>query len=194
MIDLSGSELHAVAAKALVGAGACSAVASDGATAALWLHAKGHNGTAAIVTAAESTASAQSVGISAIDLLISQPSAATTIDFAVSPLLLIGLLGVASARHGATFALTSTDTTVTTAPVEITPTTLTGPIDALAPPLAITSTIVAANRRNDLPRALRVPVSESDWQRVNAAAARIYVPSNERSRATGAGAGLTDND
>lgn len=191
MIDLSGSELHAVAAKALLGAGACAAVATEGATAALWLHAKGYNGTAAVVAVAQSGASAQSVGVSTVDLLVGQPHATTSVERVESPMLLVGLLGVAAARHGANFSVTCGDSA---AAVQITPRSLAGPADTITTPLEITSTVAASEQRTDVPRALRVQVSDSDWRSVNTAAARIYVPSSERSRATGAGAGLTDND
>ena len=38
------------------------------------------------------------------------------------------------------------------------------------------------------------PVADALWDRLEILAARTYVPANAASRATGAGAGLTDND
>jgi hypothetical protein len=44
------------------------------------------------------------------------------------------------------------------------------------------------------PVSRRARVDERDWDRLAAIAQRTYVPASAQSRATGAGAGLTDND
>ncbi len=46
----------------------------------------------------------------------------------------------------------------------------------------------------DLPHCVRSAIRRADWRALEALGARTYVPASVQSRATGAGAGLTDND
>lgn len=191
MIDLSGSELFAASTKALLGAGADRALAEEGANAALWLHAKGYNGTRALVSAATDSTEVPTLGVTAVDLLASGTDSSTSVEAIESALLLVGLLGVASSQYGLRFTVSCEQAA---APVLITPTTISGPVDAVAAPLTIECERTSKDQPRDHARALRLSLSDADWEHVNAAAARIYVPSNEHSRATGAGAGLVDAD
>lgn len=169
MIEVSRSELSAALVKAMLGAGADRVLADGVAAAALWLHGSGHNGTREVVRISTTSVSAEALGVSTIDLLVA--GAATS--RAVSPdsrLLLTGLLEVAQLDHQRRFVLTGD-----------------------APPYTLTAE-PATGPRPDAATPLRIHLSEADWLALNEAAARICVPSNERSRATGAGAGLVDAD
>jgi len=70
-----------------------------------------------------------------------------------------------------------------------------------APPLPATgaslyAALAASRGLTALPQAITNahPVKDRLWARLQKLAARTYVPASQASRATGAGAGLTDND
>jgi len=191
IIDVSGSELFAAAAKALLGAGVGRAIADDGARAALWLHDMGYDGTASILEAADGTTSAKTLGVSHVDLLVSHATTEANIADLDSPLLFVGLLGLAARQHGLRFTLGAE---ADLRAIAITPTFVFGPVDELTTPLTVECSPTAEPHNISTALPARVEVTATAWQRVNEAAARIYVPSNERSRATGAGAGLIDVD
>jgi hypothetical protein len=53
---------------------------------------------------------------------------------------------------------------------------------------------IAAAPSHRAAHAVRASVTDGVWQALEGIGARTYVPASAQSRATGAGAGLTDND
>lgn len=109
-----------------------------------------------------------------------------------APALLLPFVGAAASRLGAAVRLeTDLGACVISTVADAAPATLAGPVQRIRLSLAPAVTGPACRRSTPLRPARLSPELR---RRFEALAARTYVPSSERSRATGAGAGLNDND
>lgn len=202
----SYNEISMTVKKAALGAGLEYGLAEDVGRAAHWLCARGHDGVAiahaAIISAAGETACryrsgvfagahAATAGPSALDLARTGfPVELENLDV---PLLLAGLAGAEAGMAAIRFHLTLGDNDAIVISAG-------GPdraLDTLQPgadvcvsaePLAQTGQSAAGQD------SAGADVDETTWNRIEALAAKTYVPASDASRTRGAGAGLTDND
>lgn len=202
----SEQEVFALVLKAARGAGFPAGNAEDIARAAAWLSLRRYGGVeAALATTPSAPAeigdgdpgrveggSAGLHGPGLIDLLIADPGPSVLqLGRFDSPLLLFGLCGVAAADRPVRFTITTGDGRAHE---------LDGDGCRPDPPSAAAAlgqltigcrTGPAAARSRPSPE---IEVPDPVWQAAEALATKTYVPSSERSRRLGAGAGLTDND
>ena len=207
----SFNELEMALVKAVRGAGEPIGVAEDLARAGIWLCRLGCDGVSLVL---ESLADADGwdgrleVDGHTVDLPAARPvhAALTCIDLAVAepgsvvrlplglpvPGILVGLAGHAAAQYGRRFSV-SIGSHV---PIDVHQ----GGASVLPLDLPVnTAVTVASDSDNDRDPEFKLSnarpdVPEALWAKVDALAAQTYVPASEQSRASGAGAGLTDND
>ncbi|MFM8533705.1 MAG: DUF3726 domain-containing protein [Acidimicrobiia bacterium] len=118
------------------------------------------------------------------------------IDFAAlhAPGFLLPFLGQLAGEAGLEFRLSLPRLDVTISAHAVS---LSGPPDALAIPSSASISAfrrVAKSTPDFTARAYSTEVSSDDWDRLNDLAAKTYVPASDRSRSSGAGAGLVDSD
>jgi len=187
-MKLSRSELHAALEKAGRGAGLDVELARQVARALVW--ACTHNRPQAIdafLAGADQSLKAEVEAIAqALDHVVAHPGETVALSPGRSPHLLEALCVAWGENYSCSFTFTSASdhTPLGTAPG--------------ATPVQLSTADVTCTRV-ELAGAVGTPGADPDlddttWSRINALAARTYVPSSEASRATGAGAGLNDND
>lgn len=113
----------------------------------------------------------------------------------ISPIFLMPFLGSASEASGLAVAVSWQGMEVRLAPGALSINgredvlETAGPVDAVVSRTPLAETLPASSPRFD-----GVSVDAAIWRRLDALAARTYVPDSEASRLTGAGAGMIDND
>lgn len=208
---VSSNELLAAAHKATTGAGYPTGIAEEVSRATVWLCHQGLDGVTASLAGIEDAnvtpprllpgqliafgdARAAMHGPSAIDLLVAgaAPDGIVMYDLD-SPLLLVGLAGVAAASHSAGFTLTDEDGKRCV----LSPVGFDGDAHLTPAKVHLRATtpqdFTPEGKRESAGRA-GIEVDDRLWSRLSEYAARTYVPATEQSRIAGAGAGLTDND
>ncbi|MEM8976063.1 MAG: DUF3726 domain-containing protein [Pseudomonadota bacterium] len=207
----SYNEIEMALVKAGRGVGQSLGVAEDMARAGIWLCRIGCDGVSMVLDCLTgagqhegrlefdgqsidlSSAHPMHAALTCIDLAISEPGSVVQLPSGLPmPGILIGLAGHAAAQHGRRFSV-SVDPCdpifiysggVSALPLDLPAnaalTVVSGDDDGTDPAFRL------SNERPDVPDAL--------WAQVDVLAARTYVPASEQSRASGAGAGLTDND
>ena len=129
-------------------------------------------------------------GIAATDWLIANPQKSIHIKKLTHGLILAGILGTTAKHSNQTFQAKSQNKTTT-----ITATNNTN-WQLWTEPKEIEITQTKQNPKKPLPQKPLNPlnIDPKIWQKLLAQAQKTYVPSSEKSRKSGAGAGLTDND
>lgn len=207
---VSFNEIETTLRKAAIGAGFPVGLAEDCASAAAWLVGQGHDGVESVLEAVRDEMQKQAMpsaignawvfpdagiamcGPSAIDLLMAAACQEVRLLKADSPLMMIGLAGVAAGNYGREFSLEND--AGCSVQISAGGMSLTGALPSPGANLSLTC-------REDSRVGMRTPallqgaiVDDRVWREALALAARTYVPSSTASRAAGAGAGLTDND
>ena len=207
------NEIDIMLKKASKGVGLPVGLAEDIGRAGAWLSARGHDGVRAVLTAIQGGISLPLpllplndrgivvfkgariavCGPSVIDILAGHGSADEVRLINVdSPLLIIGLAGVASQSYG--LEMTIDFGNGSKASVSAGNLVLSGSMPAAGTDLLITCRKFGYTTPKGKLEGRGVVVDEEVWREVEALAARTYVPSSEASRARGAGAGMVDND
>lgn len=169
-MQLSLNEVETTVTKAAQGCGLDFGIAAEIGAATAWLCARGLDGVSAAVAVFSAGPDPRTIvdrlGIAIVDLVVAQRSPLPAVGCS-SPLMLRAL----AARVGCSVQLDGSE-------VESGGTWV---VDPCRPPEVSTAEgeVVAAI---------------AEWEQILAWAALTYVPSSERSRIAGAGAGLTDND
>ncbi len=209
------NEVETLVRKAALGAGLDPGRADELADAAVWLtglqvpvfdiaHRALTSDAGAPITLAEDgtsaacpSSSAARVGMSAIDLLLAKPTDFTvTLDAVDEPLLVTALAAVAARRHGSAFEIETGRAKIAVQP---------DGIPDLAPLIAERNLRMVLRRTGKNASATAEPtasscrydpesLSDNGFASLERLAHQTYVPASERSRISGAGAGLTDND
>ena len=179
------------------------------AQAVVWLSERGLDGLGALLEARASSGADLSVALNGpglLDLLVGEVLAGgepverelLAID---SPLLLVGLCGIRSATHRVVFELQADGATgraVCRTDCGVLAINDAVGLASLVSVRLRASTSNATLSQDTLAGVLdpvdRPTINAERWQAAQALAKTTYVPSNERSRTEGAGAGLTDND
>ena len=207
------NEIDTMLQKASKGAGLPVGLAEDIARAGAWLAARGHDGVRAVLTAIRGGISLPVpllplkdrgivvfkgaciavCGPSVIDILTGDGSTDEVRLINVdSPLLIIGLAGVASQNYG--LEMTIGFGNGSKASLSSGNLVLSGSMPAAGTDVLITCRKLGYTTPKARIEGRGVVVDEEIWREVKALAARTYVPSSEASRARGAGAGMVDND
>jgi len=208
---VSFNEIETTLRKAATGSGFPMGLAEDCGCAAAWLAARNHNGIAAVLDAIRdgmrkpvmppadgrdwvfADARIATCGPSAIGLLVGEPTCHDIhLHNTDSPLLMLGLAGVAAGDYRLDFALELGARC--TALISANGMSLTG---TLPPPGAQLFLTFRENGGGETRNTIQMQgaiVDDGLWQEALALAAQTYVPASDASRAGGAGAGLTDND
>lgn len=208
------NELQTLIYKAAVGAGLPTGIAQEISVAGVWL-AQRRFPVCEVIARALADAYGASVnctkndrgfdladaraaiaGPSAIDLLLATDQSNCEIGLTGldEPLLLLGFVGVAADCTGVTISMSTPEhlfAIVCAGNVDKTTFPAIGPIDVILRRASgkADTTLTAPATRYD-PAAL----SDTGWSQLEQLARRTYVPATDQSRASGAGAGLTDND
>ena len=203
--------------KAAIGAGLHVGLAEDVSLAGGWLTARGFDGVGAVLMALRGRlngpvvpvipvknrgalvfddAGIANCGPSAIDFLMADDGTKEVRLFNVdSPLLIIGLAGVGAGGYDREITLEfANGGKITVSTWSTWNLVMSGPIPKAGCDVVLTCHQVTQTTSKSIPRIGGGVVSKEIWLNAVALADMTYVPSNEASRAKGAGAGLTDND
>lgn len=179
---LSLNEVETTTRKALIGTGTDPGTAADVAAAVQWFCERGQDGVGIVLRAIHRRDDFAAV-VSAIDAVIAAEGESVTVEGNV--VLFAALCGPAAEVLGLRFELTAADWSAAIGAGDLAGSIGSGPV-------SVRSVAVVAS--TSPPATAQQVVDQADWKALGVLAARIYVPSSERSRASGAGAGLTDND
>lgn len=182
-VDLSLNEVETTTRKALIGRGTDPGTATDVAAAVRWLCERGEDGVGIVLTAIHRSDDFAAI-VRAVDAVIAGEGESVIVDHNV--VLFAALCGPAAKVFGFGFELVAADWSAVIGAVE-----LAGPVGS--GPVSVNTVETVASTRHSAERA-QFTTSQVDWKALGALAARIYVPSSDQSRTSGAGAGLTDND
>lgn len=202
------NEIEVTLRKAGVGAGISVGLSEEVGRAAGWLAARQLDGASAGLLAVRgglsacdltqgegdcatfNGASVAVAGPSAFDVLAAG-AAQVRLTGMDSPLLLVGLAGVAATDRDQSFELHFANGQV----IGVSPEGASG-LEPGALGSDVTVRISASAKPADTvpPNAKGIEVSDTDWQEISALAAKTYVPESDASRDQGAGAGSIDND
>ena len=203
------NEIETTLRKAAIGGGLPVGAADDIGRAAGWLSAEGFDGVAAALrglasppgaATAEKTpgglrfpdARAAGAGIAALDLLLAGAAeGAVRLENLDAPLLLLGLAGVAASAHRTAFALESDGFR---AEVTADATTVSGPVPSPGRPVSLRKLADLSAEATAGRNIGGIDVPDEAWAEALRLASLTYVPASDRSRLSGAGAGLRDND
>lgn len=215
LVTFSINEVETLVRKAALGAGLDPGRADELADAAVWLielqvpvfelayralsSAEGSPMTLAEdgTSAACPTTSAARVATSAVDILLVKPPGFTvTLDAVDEPLVVTTLAAVAARRYGTAFEIETASAKIALQP---------GDFADLDPLIAERNLRMVLRRTGKNASATSEPaasssrydpenVADNGFANLEQLAHRTYVPASEKSRISGAGAGLTDND
>lgn len=181
-MHLSLNEVETTTRKALIGAGTDPGAAADVAAAVRWLCEQGREGVGIVLAAIRNSADFAAL-VSGVDAAIAGDGKPITVDR--NAMLFAALLGPAAAVFGLRFELTGSDWSAAVAAGELAGSIGDGPVTVRAVKADVDASVGAT---------ANISVDQAEWAILGELAARIYVPSSEQSRTSGAGAGLTDND
>ncbi|NNF53439.1 MAG: DUF3726 domain-containing protein [Acidimicrobiales bacterium] len=183
-LPVSFNEIETTSRKALIGSGVDPGTAADVAAAVRWLCEYGRDGVGTVVAAIQTGVDLAAV-VRAVDTAIAEEGDVVAVQDNV--LLFAGLCGPAAEVFGVRFELTAADWSAAIGPSGVE-----GRIGGGA--ASVRMTAAASETVLSGARVTQIAVSQANWNVLVALAARIYVPSSAHSRASGAGAGLSDND
>lgn len=204
---VSLNEIEVTLKKAAIGAGFATGLAEDVGRGCGWLATRGFDAAGAGLSALQlppggsggtlgadgcarfTSARIARDGVSALDLLLAGEAVLAELDAVDSPLLLVGLAGIAAAAHGGTFRLDHSGGTLVVAAGSVMGDVMRGPGASIRLTRQAGGNAIAMP-----PETGGCEVVPEDWAAITALAARLLVPESTASRDAGAGAGAIDND
>lgn len=187
-------EVEALARKAARGAGQEWGMADEAAMAARWLCTAGLDGVGALARALTRPPDARcplAEGAAMSDSVLDWAGAGRRIENVAVPVLLLPFAAMAAQRLGRPVTLRWDGTAAVT---DGTRAAIAAPRDDLFSDAARVTVQVGGTLTAPLDLHPRARPTPQDWSKLLGLAQRSYAPDTERSRRTGAGAGLTDND